>query len=194
MGRDKLALTVGGTPIIRRVYETLKDSCDEVIAVVSGEEATGALPEGVRRVRDLRPGGGGSGAGPLAGLETGLSEARYPLAFVVAGDMPFLTPQLVAGMLRRLRAGEAYAVVPRPGGRLQPLCAAYRRESLGYVCGALDEGVRAARDLVGRLPEVEELTDGELSPFGRPELLLMNVNSEEDLLRARRLAGEERCG
>lgn len=190
MGRDKLPLSVGGVPILRRACDALDEGCSEVITVVSGPGDPPGLPAGARTVRDLRPGDGGSGAGPLAGLEAGLYYAGCPETFVAAGDMPFLSTELVLEMLRRLHAGGTYAVVPRVGGRLEPLCAAYSREALGYVSAALDEGVRAVRDLVESLPEVEEITLEELSVFGEPGLLLMNVNSPEDLARAREAAGE----
>lgn len=181
MGRDKLPLTVDGVPILRRAHDSLREGCDEVITVLSGPGEPPEMPSGSRPVRDLRPGG----AGPLAGIEAGLYHARHPRAFVAAGDMPFLSGGLVAGMLRLLRASEAYAVVPRVGGRLEPLCAAYSRGTLGYVSRALDEGVRAVRDLFEALPRVEEIAEDELRQFGEPRLLLMNVNSPEDLARAR---------
>lgn len=189
MGRDKLPLTVGGAPLVRRVYDALAASCDEVIAVVSGESRPKGLPEGARTVSDLRTEAGGSGAGPLAGLEAGLYHARYPETFVAAGDMPFLTPALVSEALRRLRLGGAWAVVPRVGERWEPLCAAYSRKALDYASQALDGGERAAWRLVEALPEVEELTERNLRRFGDPELLLMNVNSPEELARAREAAG-----
>lgn len=181
MGHDKLPLLVGGVPILRRVCKTLMESCDEVIAVGAGREESAGLPTSCRVVSDLRP----HGAGPLAGLEAGLFHARYPLAFVAAGDMPFLSPGLVSEALARLRAGGAYAVAPRPGGRWEPLCAAYSRSALDHVSRALDGGARAVRELLEKLPEVEEITERELRRFGEPELLLMNVNSPEDLARAR---------
>jgi molybdopterin-guanine dinucleotide biosynthesis protein A len=192
MGRDKLPMTVGGVSIIRRVYDVLREACDEVI-VVGAEEAYG-LPEGTRGVRDLRSHDGFSGAGPLAGLESGLHHARYEATLVAAGDMPFLSLDLTCELLRRLCEGNAYAVAPRVGGLMEPLCAAYSRHALGAVGGALDEGVRAMRDLLGLLPEVEEVSEEEVREFGDPGLLLMNVNSPEHLARARGVAEDEHDG
>lgn len=192
MGRDKLPMTVGGVPIIRRVYDALREACDEVL-VVGAREAYG-LPEGTRVVRDLRAHDGSSGAGPLAGLESGLYHARYEATFLAAGDMPFVSVDLVCELLRRLREGNAYAVAPRVGGRLEPLCTVYSRHALEAVSGALDDGIRAMRDLLGLLPEVEELSEGEVREFGDPGLLLMNVNSPEHLARARGAVGDERGG
>ncbi|WP_047865584.1 molybdenum cofactor guanylyltransferase [Rubrobacter aplysinae] len=193
MGRDKLALTVDGVPILRRVYDALDEVCEEVVVVTVGDEEPVGLPDGARLARDMRPGGpggGAAGAGPLAGLEAGLRQARYPAAFVAAGDMPYLSPGLVRETLRRLRAGGAHAVLPRYRGRREPLCAAYDAGALVAVGEALDAGVSAMRELIERLPEVEEIAEDELRRFGEPELLLMNVNSPEDLARARAVTGE----
>jgi molybdopterin-guanine dinucleotide biosynthesis protein A len=177
MGTDKLSLEVGGTPLLRRVHDALAARCREVLVV--GGAFAAHLP-GVRRVAGERPGG----LGPLAGLEAGLAVARNPLVFVAAGDMPFLTEALVGYLLGRLEGSSAGAVVPRYEGRTHPLHAAYRRELLPLVETALDNGVRAARVFLDGLDEVEYV-DEELLRFGDPDLFLMNVNTPEDLRRAR---------
>src|ERR687895_723527 len=103
MGREKLSLEVEGVPLIEYVRGALMDCCREVLVVGGG----GVRLEGVRYITGERPGG----LGPLAGMEAGLASARYPLSFVAAGDMPFLTRNLVCYLLARLRRGGALAVV-----------------------------------------------------------------------------------
>ena len=178
MGRDKLRLEVGGEPLVQRVTQALSRRCDEVILA-----GPGASP-GVRRVRDDRP-----GEGPLAGMEAGFSSSRFPLVFVAAGDMPFLSYELVSHLLAALAREELRAVVPLYGERPHPLCAAYARGILPRLRADLDGGVRAVREFVGRLGRVAYVEEAELRRFGDPDLLLMNVNSPEDLRRARELAG-----
>jgi molybdopterin-guanine dinucleotide biosynthesis protein A len=107
--------------------------------------------------------------------------------FVAAGDMPFLTGDFV-GCLLGLLSERIRAVVPDFGGRPHPLCAAYGRELLPEVSAALDRGVRSVRELLEGLPGVHYVGEGELWRFGDPNLLLTNVNSPEDLARARALA------
>lgn len=195
MGSDKLSMTIGGVSIIRRVYCVMREVCDEVLVVVADEVYE--LPEDVRVVRDLRqndPRDDLGGSGPLAGLESGLYNARYEAAFVVAGDMPFLSQRLASELLRRLNDGGAYAVTPRVGGRLEPLCAAYSRRALADVSQALNEGVRAVRDLLGLLPEVGEMREEDVREFGDPGLLLMNVNTPEHLAHAHAIIRDERGG
>jgi molybdopterin-guanine dinucleotide biosynthesis protein A len=80
--------------------------------------------------------------------------------------------------------------VPDDGGRTHPLCAAYSREVLPRLRSALDGGVRAARGFLDGLDAVVRVPKAELRSLGDPDLLLMNVNSPEDLARARFVAGE----
>ncbi len=182
MGRDKLSLEVNGVPLLQRVYEALSARCTEVV-VVGG---SGVRPEGARRISDERPGV----QGPLAGLEAGFAAVTNRLVFVAAGDMPFLSGDLVGYLLEHLEEREACAVVPRHRGRIHPLCAAYDRAVLPRARAALDEGVRAVHRFLETLDNVEYVEEG-LRRVGDPDILLMNVNIPEDLDRARSGA---RCG
>ncbi len=175
MGRDKLPLRLGGATLLDRVYEVLSSRCTEVLVVGEGDYA----PAGARRIPDLRP-----GEGPLAGIEAGLLAASHRSIFVAAGDMPFLTGELVGGLLGFL-SGSTQAVVPDIGLGLHPLCAAYAREVRLEVSAAQDGGVRSVREFLQGLPGVMYVGESELRRFGDPALLLTNVNSPEDLLQAR---------
>ena len=163
--------------MLRRVHEALASRCAEVISV----GGSGAPLGGTRRVSDERAGG----LGPLAGMEAGLAAARNRLIFVAAGDLPFLPAELVGFLLERLEERGACAAVPRHGGRTHPLCAAYDRRILPRVRSALDGGVRSVREFLGNLDQVYYVEE-ELRRFGDPDLFLMNVNSPQDLERARR--------
>jgi molybdenum cofactor guanylyltransferase len=176
MGQDKLPLKLGDTTLLDRVHKVLASYCAEILLVGGGGYA---LPE-TRHIPDLRPGR----QGPLVGIEAALLAARYWVVFVAAGDMPFLTSDLVEYLLGLL-SDQAPAVVPHFGGRPHPLCAAYRREARPAVSAALDRGVRSVRGLLENLPGVRYVGEEELRHFGDPNLLLTNVNSPEDLARAR---------
>lgn len=179
MGRDKMSLRIGGKTLVERVAAVLRDRCDEVI-VCGGEQS----PPGVRAVRDDRP-----GLGPLAGMESGLAAARFPLVFVAAGDMPFLRAELVDRLVAILRDRAVLAVVPHDGKRVHPLCAAYSRGVLPRLRADLDGGLRAAREFVRNLDDTVYVSAEELASLGDTDRLLMNINSPEDLRRARDLAG-----
>ncbi len=181
MGRDKLPLKIGNATLLDRAHHALASRCGEIFVV----GAKGYLPTGTRRIPDLRPGH----QGPLAGIEAGLIAASYRSVFVAAGDMPFLTGDFV-GYLLDLLSDRVSAVVPVVGSALHPLCAAYGREVRTAVSAALDGGLRSVRELLEGLPGVRSVGEGELRRFGDPNLLFMNVNSPEDLARARAMPRE----
>jgi molybdopterin-guanine dinucleotide biosynthesis protein A len=182
MGRDKLPMEVGGVPLLRRVRDVLSARCTDIVVVGAGGDSV-RLGE-IRRISDDRWGG----LGPLAGMETGLAAAKNRLVFVAAGDMPFLSVDLVCYLLERLEGGVC-AVVPRHRGTTHPLCAAYDRGILSRVRSALDGGVRSVGAFLESLDRAEYV-EGELGRFGDPDLFLMNVNSPEDLRRARARCGD----
>lgn len=179
MGREKLSLEVDGLPLIEHVRNALASICGEVL-VVGGATV---LPEGVRRVADERPGR----KGPLAGIEAGLAASKHDSVFVAAGDMPFLTPDLVQYLLGRLEEGLAPAVVPRYAGRVHPLCGAYQRALLPRVRAALDGEQLAVRGFLEGLDGVEYVGE-EMQGFGDLDVVLTNLNTPEDLSLARREA------
>lgn len=180
-GADKLSLDVGGMKLIERTHRVLRGFCPEIIVVGDGG-ADAKLP-GSRRVPDSRPGG----QGPLAGIEAGLRAASNGIVFVSAGDMPFLSPELAVHLCELVEKEELSAAVPMFGGRTHPLCAVYRRGVVEDIASALDGGVRSMKGFLSSLGRVEYVEE-KLERFGNPDLFLMNVNSPEDLERARRLA------
>jgi molybdenum cofactor guanylyltransferase len=180
MGREKLSIEIGGLPLIERVNNALSASCHEVLVVGGG----GFRIQRAREVADERPGR----QGPLAGIEAGLAASKYDHVFVAAGDMPFLSQELVGYLLERLDHGNVVAVIPQYAGRSHPLCGAYARWLLPRVRDALDDGVRAVREFLEGIDRIEYVGE-ELRRFGQPDLLLMNINSPRDLDRARREAG-----
>lgn len=180
MGQEKLALEVGGVPLISRVRAALEPSCREIIVVGNGADTPG-----LRRVRDRRAGR----EGPLAGLEAGLGAASFTQVFVAAGDMPFVPQGLVGFLLERLRSRGLRAVVPRYTGQIHPLCAAYDSSVLSDVSLLLDAGTRAVWKLLDGLGDGVEYVEDELGQFGDPNVFLTNVNSPEDLARARAMDG-----
>ncbi len=178
MGRDKLSLKIGGQTILNRVQVAVEAVCAETIFVGQGR-----LDPEKFSISDLRP----DRAGPLAGIEAGLTAASHPLVFVAAGDLPFLNSDLVGDILSRLQTSSA--AVPYHSGRPHPLCAAYRRDLLPEVTTALDGGVRAVRQFLNDIGGVDYVEN--LTAYGDPTVTLMNVNSPEDLARARRIGAEE---
>ncbi len=126
-GRDKLSEPLGGRALVRHAIEALTDVCDEVLVAVAPLDDSGVpLPPHVRVVRDAEAHGG-----PLMGLLTAARATSRELLLVVAGDMPFMVPDVLRMQLQALAGGHEAAVLGRADqDALQPLPLALRRAAL----------------------------------------------------------------
>ncbi len=124
-------------------------------------------------------------AGALGALYTALRRAPTDHVLVLAGDMPFVTAPFLA-FLSGLASGHD-AVVPSPGGRWQPLCAAYHRRVAARLRVAIDAHEWRVVDAVAAL-DVRRVAEAEIAPFDPDGRLLLNVNTPDDHRRAEALA------
>lgn len=178
-GRPKALLDVGGRRIIDRVVAALRAVTDDLLLVTNTPGIYADL--GLRTVPDLFP-----DHGALGGIYSGLHAAPGEAAFTVACDMPFLVPEVVR--LVTSRADEADVVIPRVGGQLETLHASYAKACLGPI----ETRLRAGRlKITGFFEDVRvlEIPEDAVARFGDPRMVFMNVNTPEDLDRARALAG-----
>ncbi len=143
MGRPKAWLEVGETNLLRWMVERLGPAFSEVmVSFAEPEQLEELVP--YRLVFDRK-----KSAGPLAGIEAGLTVARHEVVFAIACDMPYVPRGLAERAVAAARSCDA--AMPRIDGRPEPVCAAYRRSSLPAVTAALDAGRLRAADLADRL-------------------------------------------
>lgn len=122
MGSDKGSLCLNGETLLARQMRLLTEAgCEELLVSVAGSTtARPAVPETARLLADRFP-----ESGPLAGIERILAEARHDLVLVVAVDLPELSSDFLRTLVARAEVG--IGVVPRRGGRFEPLVAVYPR-------------------------------------------------------------------
>ncbi len=143
MGRPKAWLEVGETNLLRWMVERLGPAFSEVmVSFAEPEQLEELVP--YRLVFDRK-----KAAGPLAGIEAGLTVARHEVVFAIACDMPYVPRGLAERAVAAARSCDA--AMPRVEGRPEPVCAAYRRSSLPAITAALDSGRLRAADLAARL-------------------------------------------
>ena len=106
-------------------------------------------------------------------------------AFTVACDMPFLHPDAVRLVVER--AGEADVVIPRIGDQLETMHAAYAKACLPHIEERLLTGQLKIVGFFDRV-RVREVPEAAIAGIRAPELLFMNVNTPEELQRAREIA------
>ena len=178
-GVDKALLEIGGRRTIDRVLGAFNGLATDVVAVVNEDRLADVA--GIRRIGDPEP-----HAGVLPALRAALAAAREPLCLLVACDMPFLQPALLH---RLVELAEGYdVVIPHVEGQLQPMHAVYRRDRCSVAIE--DSLARGRRRMIAFLDAVRVRTVSEeevrsLDPALRS---FINVNTPEDLARARQLA------
>jgi molybdopterin-guanine dinucleotide biosynthesis protein A len=171
-GAHKAFLQVEGEAIAARALRILRPLVTEVLVATSRPDPW--RPLGVRLVEDVLP-----GAGPLSGIAAGLAAATTPLLLVVAGDMPHLSPHVIIHLVREARVREGCVVVPRRGGRAEPLHAVYPMAAASAARAALDRGVRKLTDFLAEL-DVRWVDDAELAAIEGGDRTFLNVNSPSD--------------
>ncbi len=137
MGVDKAKAESGGRALALLVAGKAAKVCHSVALV--GDPATYA-DLGLPVIADRFP-----GCGPLAGIEAALAASQYEDNLIVACDMPAIDGKLIESLFEAI--GTADCALPRhDDGRVEPLCAVYRRNCHPVILGALDAGIRKVTD------------------------------------------------
>ena len=187
LGRDKAVEPFNGETLIRLVMRRASAAAGsaDVVVVIADDGQKDRTPADIphRRVVDALP-----GMGTLGGIYTGIKAARNEWALVVACDMPFLSPPLIAYMTG-LRDG-VDAVVPVVSERPEPTHTLYSRRCIPAISERLEAGQLKASGFLDSV-RVRYVSEDEARRFD-PELLsFFNVNRPDDLARALEIAASE---
>ena len=173
-GGQKGDALVGGVTMVGRAAAALRDWVEDVVVVSSRPLAAAparVIPDRV------------SGAGPLGGLDAALVEAEamgLDGVFLLACDLPLVSPAVVGKVVSSLGAAAAAAPAREPSG-VEPLCAVYAMRVRASVEARLEGPDRSLhalfREVGGRVVPAEYLGDGAQATF-------LNVNTPSDRDRA----------
>jgi molybdopterin-guanine dinucleotide biosynthesis protein A len=179
-GRPKALIELGGRRIIERALRALTPAVDDVLVVTNTPELYAFL--GLPMVGDVHP-----DHGSLGGIYSGLKAAAGQTALTVACDMPFLHPEIVK--LVAERAGEGDVVIPKVGSQLETMHAAYGKACLPHIEERLIAGRLRIVDFFQKV-RVVEIAEADVARFRDPRIAFMNVNTPDELERAREIAAE----
>lgn len=177
-GQPKALLEVGGRRIIERVIAALSPVLGDPLLVTNTPELYAFL--GLPMVSDLYP-----DHGSLGGIYTGLAAVTGEAAFTVACDMPFLHRDLVRLIVERAAAGDV--VIPRVGEQFETMHACYGKACLPAMLERLAAGRFKIVGFFDRV-SVVAVSEDEVRARRDPAVAFMNVNTPEELERARELA------
>ncbi len=175
MGDDKAFVEFRGKTLLARALELASQVSTEV-RIVGEVERFARFAETVPDIF--------TGRGPLGAIHAALRSTNTDFNLILAVDTPFIAP----GFLRYLRdqalASCELVTVPRAGGRVQPLCAIYRRAFAEPAEELLTQG-RNKIDLLFAPDRTRIITEEEIERLAFPARMFDNLNTREELARAR---------
>lgn len=187
MGVAKANLILDGRTLLERAVSSADVISNSPVRVISRDGAD--IDVRFTYISDLPVPGPNRGVrAPIVGLYTAIETSTAEWIFILAADLPFVSVELLR-LLANHRTDEIDTIVPiQTDGRRQPLCALYRR----LIC----------RDAVREVLKVDDLSFAallvkirvaEVGPMEYRHLrghenFFLNVNTPDDLERARRMA------
>ncbi len=171
MGRPKAELPYGAGTLLAFQVARLAELFEEVLVVAKAAPASPVAA--ARVVLDGSP-----EHAAIHGLVRALREASDRI-FVLGVDLPAVPGALVRAIAERSLAGDAAAVVPRAGGRLQPLAAVWRRSALPVAERRIAAGELSLHGLAEEV-EAEVLEEIEWRRVDPSGAAFANLNTLEE--------------
>ena len=171
-GITKSNIVIGGERIISRIINSINGIFDEIIIVTNN-------PSEFREFTTCRiVGDQYLKAGPLGGIHAALKSSANDAIFVFAGDMPFLSKEIIAEQINRFSLKEYDILIPLIGGFIEPLHSIYRLTVLGDLERFLTGGKnRSVRDFIKNLNvgylKIEDSEENKRA--------FTNINSQSDI-------------
>jgi molybdopterin-guanine dinucleotide biosynthesis protein A len=183
LGQTKALVPLGGCSLVEHVVGVLRPLVSELLLVTQREastsEAESLTPLGLPTTTDIH-----TGVGTLGGLHAGLDAIRTEYGLVVGCDMPFLNADLLRYMIAQAPGFDV--VMPRVGRYYEPLHALYARSCLPTIEQSVLAGRRRIRQALSGL-RVRYVEESEIDRYDPEHLSFFNVNTPEELERARSL-------
>ncbi len=169
IGGAKALVELSGRPLICYPLQAMRAALGDLVIVVKPDTQLPRLPGVAVWIEPPAP------RHPLVGILHALGLAAGRPVLVCAGDLPFVTPDVVSE-LARADPGDAPAVIAACQGAVQPLLGCYQPRCIEPLRhAARQENIPLMTAVAEIEPRLLELSDPEL---------LFNVNTPDDLLQA----------
>ena len=181
MGQSKALVPFAGRPLMCRMVERLSPVADELIITTNEADRLAFLHDSypsldIRLVPDIH-----DYRGALPGLHTALEAASNPFVAVIACDMVFASPRLVAEEAVAMQESGADVVVPVNKHGFEPFHALYRRSAcLPALDELLEMKEKRAQTLYDKV-NVREFTQDEVFKAEPRGACFVNANTPDEL-------------
>jgi molybdopterin-guanine dinucleotide biosynthesis protein A len=169
IGGSKAIVELNRRPLISYPLESVWRALGNIAIVAKTDTELPSLPGVTVWVEPQEP------RHPLTGIMHALAIAEGRPVLICAGDLPFVTAELIRE-IAHADPGSAPAVVARSGGQSQPLLACYQPRALELLSRTRSRAQPPLRESIAALdPAFYEVDDPDV---------LFNINSPDDLLQA----------
>jgi len=182
IGYDKAFAVLNRQSLIEEIINCLSQLSRTILIVTSQDKLDVIKSAGLKNkvVVDIYPGGG-----PLGGIYTGLINSTTDYNMVVGCDMPFLNIALLRYLFGL--SPNFDAVVPKIGNKIEPLHAIYSKNCISYIELLLKENKLQISRLF-RSVYTRYVSDNEIIEYDPKCISLFNINTQADLIEAKRLS------
>ncbi len=169
MGVNKLLLPWNNGNLLSNAIRILQSRISDICIV--GDSGIGNNPA-IRFLEDTVR------SGPLNGILTGLQAMQFETAFVMASDLPFVTPPAIEFLIQNSQ--DADVTIIRTDDGCHPLFGVYQRSCIKAIRAYMNEG---NRKVTGFWPRVTtRMIDVGCDPFWKRSLI--NINNPDDYQKA----------
>lgn len=163
-GSDKAQAMLGDRSMIQRVYDLLKQVCDEVI--VSGRCEAEGLPTDTKCISDQVAYGG-----PMSGIMTVVQAVDTDWLLIMPCDMPLVSRAIINQALNKAHIGKT-VTWRYPGQKLQPFPLLLNRKD---ALEAIKHPGMSMKKFLSQMPlTVIDISPAQLSNFS-------NINTTQEL-------------
>ena len=186
-GVDKGLLKIANKSLISYVIKIVSSTADEIFIVTNSEKKIKKYSKSANDLKikyflDLY-----DNIGPLAGILTGLINAKGKYSLIVPFDTPFISKKIIYLLIKLCE--NKNAVVPRwPNGHIEPLHAVYKTKlALNAARDALVHKEKKVRAMIQRINDVYYVSTNILRKYDPNLLTFFNINTPLDLKKAKLL-------
>jgi molybdopterin-guanine dinucleotide biosynthesis protein A len=178
IGGQKATVELHGKPLICYPVEAVQQVLSRVAILAKTGTRLPSLSGVAVWIEPERP------RHPLVGITQALALAGGRPVLICAGDLPFVTPELIRRLVKA-DPGRAPAVVACDHDRMQPLLGCYQPRALELLAGPARDGTGRVIDAVAAIDPVRLEVDD-------PDELF-DVDSPDDLLMATAMLDQRRA-
>ena len=182
-GKKKTFQKVGDSMILENIYGLFSRLFKEIIIVVNDPQDFAGLNMTI--VTDIIP-----AKCALAGLHAGLVYASSPYIYATACDTPFVRQSVVEYIVDQMEPG-LDVIIPKTDDGLEALSAVYSKSCIPLIEDNLAKKIFMIKKFY-RKKKVKEIPVEQLKALDPQMQFIFNVNTPDDLKKARLMADKQR--